>query len=232
MAGVTLNQIATEVAGEQGERKDDTSFITQCETWLKDAIIEIDSEGNFKIFKKPLSVITAVGTSLYDLPEDFRTIKFIRHPDTDEHIDYINPSTLVSYGIDLEQAGRPRNHWVTDPRVNAQNQFIQRLKLHPVPNAIFNLDGEYYFDVINLTTGSIIPLIPQAILALKSRLRMHIHESDKEWTAYNVARSQYSKDLAAFLRQETVKPHRRMKKRVSDISLGNRRPTRLRYPFE
>lgn len=234
MAGVTLNQIAVRIAGEQAEHTGDDGFITQCETWLKSAMIEIDSEGNFRIFVKDFTITTDPLnlTGLYDLPEDFRAVKYIRHINTDDEIDYINPKTLVKYGVDLEQKGPPRNHWVTEPRINASNQFVQGLKLHPIPNSAETLNGMYYYDVINLSSASFIPLSQQALLCLESRLRMFITKADKEWTAYNVERSEYSKNLAGFLRQEKNKPSRSMIARHSDLSLNSRRPSRLRYPFE
>lgn len=232
MAGITLNQIALQIVSEQGEHVGDDAFVAQCEIWLKDALIEIDSEANFKAFAKDFSIVTAVSIALYNLPEDFRAIKYLRMVDTDEEIDYINPKTLTQYGIDLEQSGRPRNHWVSDPVINVSNQFIQRVRLHPVPNGVLTINGMYYFDVINLISGSFIPLTQRAMLTLKSRLRMYIAKGDREWTAYNVERGQYAKDLAALLREETNKPSRNLTARPTDLPLRSRRPSRLRYPFE
>ena len=234
MPGVTLNQIAIRIASEQGDHSADDGFISQCETWLKDAMIEIDSAGEFKIFAKTFSITTDSSntTGLYDLPEDFRSMKYIRHIDIDSEIDYINPKALVQYGIDLEQRGTARNHWVTDPRVNIQNQFIQRVRFHPIPNNVETLDGMYYFDVINVGSDDIIPMSQRAILAIESRLRMYITKADKEWTAYNVERSEYNINLANLLREEKSKPSRNLKARTTDLPSKSRRPTRLRYPFE
>lgn len=233
MSGVTLNQIAVRISQEQGDRTGDASFISQCETWLKSAMVEIDSEANFKAFFKNLSIVTnpANLTGLYDLPEDFRSIKYLRHTDTDEPIDYENPSTLIQYNVDLEQFGRPSIHWISDPRIDV-NKFIQRVRFHPIPNETLTIDGKYYFDVINTLTNDILPLTSQAINALESRLRMYITKADREWTAYNVERSEYSKHLATLMKSEVNKPSRRMKARPTDLPSRSRRPSRLRYPFE
>lgn len=234
MAGVTLNQIAVRIASEQGEHTGDDAFITQCETWLKDAMIEIDSDGNFQIFRKPLTITTSASVTdgLYDLPEDFRTMKYLRQVLTDDPIDYINPKTLADYGMNLEQFGPPKHFWVTDPRINVNNQFIQRVKFWPIPNSTIDVDGMYYFDVINLASGSFIPLSQRAILALESRLRMYITKADKEWTAYNVERSEYARNLNAFLNEEKNKPSRNLKARYTDLPSRSRRPSRFRYPHE
>lgn len=232
--GVTLNQIAVRISQEQGDRTGDASFISQCETWLKSAMVEIDSEANFKAFFKNLTITTDPLnlTGLYDLPEDFRSIKYLRHVDTDEPIDYENPSTLIQYNVDLEQFGRPSIHWISDPTINASNQFIQRVRLHPIPNVALTIDGKYYFDVVNVDTNDTLPLTPQAINALESRLRMYIRKMDEAWTGYNVERSEYSKHLATLIKSEVNKPSRRMKARPTDLPSRSRRPSRLRYPFE
>ena len=233
MAGVTLNQIAVRISQEQGDRTGDASFVSQCETWLKSAMVEIDSEANFKAFFKNLTITTDPGntTGLYDLPEDFRSIKYLRLADTDDPIDYENPSTLIGYNVDLEQRGRPSIHWISDPRIDV-NKFIQRVRFHPIPNVVLPVDGKYYFDVINTASSDILPLTSQAINALESRLRMYIRKADENWTAYNVERSEYSKHLAILIKSEVNKPSRRMKGRVTDLPSKSRRPSRLRYPFE
>ena len=231
--GITLNQLAVRVSQEQGDRTGDASFISQCETWLKSAMVEIDSEANFKAFFKNLTIITDPlnTTGLYNLPEDFRTIKYLRHTDTEDPIDYENPSTLIGYNVDLEQRGRPSIHWVSDPLVSG-SQFIQRVRFHPIPNETLTIDGKYYFDVINVNPNDTLPLTTQAINALESRLRMYINKLDREWTAYNVERSEYTKHLANLIKSEVNKPSRRMKARPTDLPSRSRRPSRLRYPFE
>jgi len=233
MSTVTLNQLATRIINEQGNHLDDPAFVTQCETWLKAAMVEVDSEGNMKIFARNFTITTdpLVTDGLYDLPQDFRSIKYLRHINTDDEIDYTNPKTLVAYNVDLEQFGTPHKHWVTDPRIDINNDFIQRVKLWPVPNSSLTIDGQYYYDVLNVTSSDVLPLSPQAILCLESRLRMYITKAEKEWTAYNVERGEYAKNLAGLLRQETNKPSRKQIKRWSDITTRNR-PARLRYPFE
>lgn len=232
MAGITLNQLATAIAGEQGEKVGDTSYITQCETWLKEAMVEIDSEANSRAFSTTLPpIVTVAGQSRYDLPENYRSIKYLRFVDTDDPIEYCNPRTLANYGVDFEQQGRPRWHWISDPIVNGSNQFIQRLSLQPVPNGVFTIDGMYFFDVINIGSSTILPLTQQAIIALKSRLRMEMHKNDKDWDSYNAERGQYSRNLALFLKSEANKPSRAMKKRYSDMPRRGR-PSRLRYPHE
>lgn len=234
MAGVTLNQIAVRISQEQGDRTGDASFISQCETWLKSAMIEIDSEANFKAFFKNLTITTnpSVTNGLYDLPEDFRAMKYLRHPDNDDPIDYENPSTLVGYNVDFEQFGRPHTHWISDPYIDGSNRFIQRVRFLPIPNTVMTIDGKYYFDVLNVNTNDFLPLTQQAINALESRLRMYITKADREWTAYNVERSEYSKHLANLIKSEVNKPSRRMKARPTDLPSRSRRPSRFRYPHE
>ncbi len=234
MSGVTLNQIATRIAGEQGERRDDTSFITQCETWLKSAMIEIDSSGNFQVFRKNLTITTdPLNTQgLYELPEDFRTFKYLREVLTDNPIEYIDPKVLADYNLDFEQFGPPRNYWITDPTVNGSNQFIQRLQFFPIPNEALTVDGMYYFDIINTGSDDILPLTQRAIIALEHRLRMYIRDADKEWTAYNVSRGEYGRALALVLMEEKNKPSRNLRARNTDLPFRSRRPRRFRYPFE
>lgn len=234
MAGISLNQIATRIAGEQGERKDDTSFIAQCETWLKSAMIEIDSSGNFQVFRKNLTITTdPLNTQgLYTLPEDFRTMKYLREVITDNPIEYIDPKILSDYNLDMEQFGTPRQFWITDPVINLSDQYIQRIKFFPIPNEVLTIDGMYYFDIINTASDDILLLTQRVILALESRLRMYITKMDKEWTAYNVERSEYSRNLELVKMEEKSKPSRNLRAKNTDIPRKSRRPSRFRYPFE
>jgi hypothetical protein len=232
MAGVTLNQIAVRIATEQGDKVGDDGFITQCEQWLREAMIEIDSQANSRAFSTTLPPITtSAGVSRYSLPENYRAIKYLRFVDTDDPIEYCNPRTLANYGVDFEQQGRPRWHWVSDPVLGGSNEFIQKVTFQPIPNGTFTIDGMYFFDIINIDSDDFLPLTQQAILAISSRLRMEIHKNDKEWDAYNAERGQFSINLASFLKLETNKPARGLKAKIRDLPRMGR-PPRLRYPFE
>lgn len=232
MPSLTLNQLASQLVLEQGEKRDDNGFISQMEIWIKDSIIEIDSLSQFKIFWKEFSFNTNTDQAIYDLPEDFKHVKYMRLVDTDDEINYINPKTLARYNIDLEQkSNRPFYYWVFDAQVQGVN-VIKKLRVHPIPTGVISINMPYYFDITSLISSSVLPLSQQCLLALKSRVRMQMHKLDKEWDAFNAERSQYAIDIQNLISLEKSPPSRILINRPTDLPRRSSRPYRLRYPWE
>lgn len=232
MATLTLNQLASELAQEQGEKVDDSSYINQLEKWIRDAITEISVRSKFKIFWKEFTFSTVIGVSFYSIPKEFRDFKYVRFTDNDDEIEAINPKRLSEYGLDLEQKSRPRFYWISDPQVDGSSNFVQRIRLHPIPNAVLQINAPFYFHPVDLVTSSIIPLSEEALLVIKSRIRMQMHKLDKEWDAFNAERAQYAQDLTSLVEQERTPASKNLTAQPTDLPRRTSRPYRLRYPFE
>lgn len=228
---MTLNQLASELIQEQSEKIGDTAYLTQLEKWAKDAITEISVRTKFKFFWKDHTITTVVGTSSYDLPKEFRDFKFVRHTDNDDEIDYINPRRLVNFGLDLERQERPRYWWISDATVDATD-LIQKVRFNPTPNAIFSINAPFYFHPVNLISGSVLPVTEEAILVIKSRVRMQVYKNDSRLDLFNIERGQFSSDLSNLITQERTISARTLVNQQTDLPRRTGRPYRLRYPFE
>lgn len=229
--GLTVNQLAIQLLGEQAEKKDDNDYVAQLEIWIKDAITEISSRTKFKFFWKENIITTVIGISSYSLPKEFRDFKYVRHIDNDQIIEYINPRRLADYGLDLELRGKPRYWWISDPTTTSTD-FIQKIRLHPIPNAIYSINAPIYYHPVDLISTSVIPVSEEGLLAVKSRVRMWMHKQDKQLELYNIERSQYNQDLASLIDQEKTISGRILINRQTDLPRRSGRPYRLRYPFE
>lgn len=228
---MTLSQLATQLLQEQGEKIGDTDYAAQLEIWARDAITELSIKTKFRMFWKQYSFNTVVGVSQYSLPAEFRDFKYVRFTDNDREIDQINPRRLVGYDLDLERTDRPMYWWMSDAATDS-TELIQKIVLNPIPEAIYSINAPYYYHPTGLVSASVIPITEEALLVIKSRIRMQIHKVDKDWDSHNAERTQYNTDLQALIENERKPPARVLVAQPTDLPRRTGRPYRLRYPFE
>lgn len=230
---MTLNALALLISAEHGERAGDTAFITQLENWIKDDLIKISLNSKFKGLFKELTIVTAAATPTYDLPVDFKNFKYIRVPDGDHDIEYLTPRRLSKFNFDLEQTGSPpRFAWIVNSGIVA-TVFRYKLRLHPIPNSIMNINAPYHFYPSGLLSASDIPVNDELVLLLKSRLSMRIHRLDLDWDSFNSHRAEYNEDMKNIIKQENKPSSRDLVKTTSDLPRRTGRGRgRFRFPFE
>lgn len=230
---MTLNALALALVAEHGERQGDTAFVTQLETWIKDDLIKISLNAKFKSLFKDLTIITVVNQPGYDLPADFKNFKYLRVPDGDHDIEYLSPRKLAKFNFDLEQKGSPpRFAWIVNSGV-VGGVFKYKVRFHPIPNVILNVDAPYHFYPSGLVSASDIPVNDELLLLLKSRLNMRIHRLDLDWDSFNSHRAEYVEDMRNIIKQETKPSARDLVKTTSDLPRRTGRGRgRFRFPFE
>lgn len=228
---MTVNDLALLLQNEYSEKLGDTGYTTQLENWIIESIIQLSLITKLNIFYKSTPLNTVATNSTYELPVELRDIKDIRIIATDDKIDYENPKILSEYGFDLEQAGKPRYWWYQDAAV-VSNDYIKKIVFTPIPNAIYSLSITYYYHPSGLVSGSVLPLSEEALLVVKSDVRMKHFQYNKDFASMNVERSNYRDRLSALITQERTPSGRRLIAVQTDRPARHRRPSRLRYPFE
>jgi hypothetical protein len=230
---MTLNQLASEIALEQGERVGDAAFVTQLETWIKDDLLKINLKSRFRVLWKTFSFPTQVNVPDYPLPLDFKDPKYVRIIESDQPIEFLTPIKLTKFNFDLEQKGNPKFCWFQNPAIVSTN-FTKKLRLHPIPNSIVNVElPYYYYPQKGLTSNTDIPITDELFMILKHRVRMRVHLIDREFDLYGIEKAEYRESLADYIVQDRTTPSRDLVKGQSDLPKRAQRPTgRFRYPFE
>lgn len=230
---MTLNQLAAEIALEQGERTGDAAFVSQLETWIKDDLIKINLKSRFRVLWKTFSFPTQANVPDYALPADFKDPKYVRIIESDQPIEFLSPIRLTKFNFDLEQKGNPQYCWFQNATVVA-TVFTKKLRLHPIPNSVVNIElPYYYYPQKGLTSNTDIPVTDEIFLALKNRIRMRIHIIDRDLDLYAIERSEFNDSMNDYIKQDRTTPSRDLVRGQSDLPKRAQRPTgRFRYPFE
>lgn len=215
---MTLNDFAKLMAREHSEAIDDSDYIELVENWTVDALAEMADASEWRFFQTQSVITTIIGTPQYDLPTGVNQVRSFRMPDVDEEIVYKNVQTLITLAQDLEQTSRPR-FWYYANAGESGSDIIYRVNFWPVPDAIYNIVGEFRFDPTTITGSSFqLPIQGYLQLLLKDRVRSYMLADDKDYDGSDRAYQRFLKNLEMAVRRENSKINNRQRFQPRDIS--------------
>jgi hypothetical protein len=226
---VTVNDLAQNLMREQDEATDNTEMVDTVESWISDAVDELASACDWRIFKVIFPLSTVASQPDYELDAQYNDIRSIRFVDTDETIDYIDEPRLYHVSTDIEETGKPRVWFFNsaDDDVGQQPQFV--ITLNPIPDAIYSLQVSAQKHPLIAPIGSTtdIPLRQEMLLAVKNRVRAYILASDKDYEGSTTHLQMFYKQVDDMIKKESTRPAaRHVRLQVTDIvgNTGRRHP--------
>lgn len=213
---MTVDALATSLLREQDEASDNAEMVTQCIDWISDAVDELSSACDWKIFKVIFPLNTAVATPTYSLHASVNDIRDIRFVDTDEPITYVDEPRLFGIAANLEEEGKPRNWFIDSQDDDASTaipaQPVIKIRFHPIPDAIYPLmvSAQRHPIITPLVTTDAIPLRQEMLLAVKHRVRAYILANDKDYEGMNTYLQMWYDLVNKMIADETSKPGARM----------------------
>jgi hypothetical protein len=225
---MTVSDLALTLMAEQDEASDNTDFKTVVESWISDAVDELLSATDWRIFKTIFTLNTVASQANYELTQDVMDIRNIRFTDTDETIDYIDEPRLYHVSSDLEEEGKPRVWFFNNADDDAaeQPQFV--ITFVPIPDAIYELQiTAQKHIIVPLVSANEIPLRQEMLLAVKNRVRAYILASDKDYEGSTTYLQMFYKQVDDMIKKESTRPAaRHIRLQVTDIvgNTGRRSP--------
>src|SRR5262245_28574735 len=152
----TVNSIAVDLMVERGDQTDDAGQVTVVEKRINDAMDEVAAITGWNVFKARTTIPTVIGQAQYTLPAGAREIIQARYLDTGEPLPMATTQELARMGAKLEDSGRARV-WIEDGLTPSGANQLYRIRLAPVPNAIANIEYEYFYNPSDVASASHLP---------------------------------------------------------------------------
>lgn len=221
MALLTVNALALKILTEQDEATDNSEMVSLVETWIDDAVDEIASAYDWKIFKQLDTLATVASQQRYALNENVIDVRGIRFVDTDEPIDYCDEMSLFNTAQDFENEGKPRYWFFMEPTTGT-DEIIKNIGFLPIPDAIYNLivNVQVHPTTTALATGSNVPFRKEMILAIKHRVRAYILMNDKDYEGAQQYLQMFYNKLNEMIAKENRSPAAQIL-RLQPRDLGN-----------
>ncbi len=187
-----------------GESTDDSGFVTKIELRVNEALDEIAISTNWNTFHTRSTIPTVAAQAQYNLPAGAREIIQLRYLDTGEPIPLMTIQEAARRGIKLEDPGRARI-WLEDGNVVSGANVLLRIRLAPVPDAIVNIEAQYYYHPSDVASASHLPIQDQFIVLVKDRVRVYMLENDQKYDAAQLAQRRYELNLDKLVKREQRK---------------------------
>lgn len=127
------------------------NYRTRVKQWLNDAQARIASELDLRIFEATSAANTVSGTAAYNLPADFRRLRYV----------YYDPSATAD-NVALEPLDGPEDYDALPTQSGTPTSFTVKnsnIVLWPTPNAVVSLVIAYYRDPATLSLDAAVPEI-------------------------------------------------------------------------
>ena len=230
MALLTVNALALVLMREMDEATDNTELVSVVESWIDDAVDEIASAYDWKIFKQIDTLSTVASQSTYALSENVIDVRGIRFVDTDEPVDYSDEQNLFGVAEDLENLGKPR-WWFYADTSTGTDEVVKNIRFSPIPDAIYSLtlSVQVHPSTTALITSSNIPFRKETILAIKNRVRAYKLMDDKDYEGATAYLQMFYKKLDDMIAKESKSPSAQiLRMQPRDLhNQGDRRFARL-----
>ena len=222
---MTATDLATILMREMDESTDDDEMLTTVIGWISDALDEVSSACDWRIFKSIFPFSTQINVPTYDLDASLIDIRSIRFVDTDEPIHYKDDPRLHSMSINLEEVGKPRDWFFDsqddDPATPISAQPVIKIRFFPIPDAIYDLtiSAQKHPIITPLTALQSIPLRQEMLLAVKDKVRYYICMDDKDYEGADRYKRDFDNRLLDMVAKEESKPGaRELRMQVTDIA--------------
>jgi hypothetical protein len=218
----TVNSIALSLIQEMEESTDDAGFVAKIEARVNEALDEIAVATNWNVFHTRTTIPTVIAQAQYNLPAGAREIIQLRYLDTGEPIPLMTIQEAARRGIKLEDSGRARA-WLEDGNVVSGSDVLYRIRLAPVPDAVVNVECEYYYHPSDVASASVMPVQDQLIVLVKDRVRAYMLEGDQKYDAADRAQRRYEQNLTFLVKREMRKVAQKTVLKQTDLANIQRR---------
>jgi hypothetical protein len=225
---MTINQLALALVKEQDESSDNTEFVSLVEDWIRDAIDEVSSVYEWRLFRKTVNIITIASQSEYDLPVGIREIRGIRHTIGDDPVEYVDAPRLYGVAEDLENLGKPLNWYWGNSTLEGTGVSLT-IRFDPVPDDAYSLDVQVIFMPLEAPIPvQFIPFQNDIILCIKHRARAYILANDKDYDGAQMYLQMFFNKISELIGKETSPSASNIRLQPRDISKqGSPRYARL-----
>lgn len=222
---MTATDLATILMREMDESTDDVEMLTTVIGWISDALDEVSSACDWRIFKSIFPFSTQPNVATYSLDASLIDIRSIRFVDTDEPIHYKDDPRLHAMSMNLEEVGKPRDWFFDsqddDPATAIPAQPIIKIRFFPIPDDFYSItiSAQKHPIVTPLTALQAIPLRQEMLLAVKDKVRWHIAMDDKDYEGADRYGLAFVNRLADMVAKEESKPGaRELRMQVTDVA--------------
>jgi hypothetical protein len=202
----TVNALATGLLLEAGEATDDPGLVTLTEGFVISALDEIAIATNWNSFKTRSTFNTEIDEDRYRLPAGGREIIQLRYTDNGQPIRLLTVQEAARRSYKLEDPGRACE-WLEDGTFvdTDAGTVLYQFRLAPVPNAVLEIEVEYYYHPSGVVSASTLPVQDQFLTAVKDRTRGYLLERQNKYQAATLRQRSFEKNLATLVKQETRK---------------------------
>lgn len=214
----TMNSIAIDLMTERGDQTDDAGQVTVVEKRINDAMDEVAAVTGWDIFKTRDTFNTAAGTAQYNMPAGLREIIQLRYTADGEPITMLTTQEAARRGIRLEESGKAQA-WLQDGYVQSGSDRLFRIRLWPVPNAILEVEREYYYNPSDVASASHLPVQDNIIVAIKHHVRAAMSVNDERFEEATYHRTKFDQILGRLIKQEHSKVAQKIV--LAEVDLAN-----------
>lgn len=222
----TINVLAKDMMKELGvpvDEVNDPGTIALYESFCNDALGEIALRGNWRFFQLTSLLNTVAGTAIYNLPVNVREIRQIRFTGTNEPVEFRTAPFLSVLGTDLELQGKPR-FWLAEDATVSGSDTIYRIRLYPVPSAVYELQIFSLYHPADVASASQLPVQGHFVELIKDRVRAFHLARHEKWDGAALAYNRFRENLQVVINKEQRKFAARTRLKVRDIGRSDGEP--------
>jgi hypothetical protein len=208
---MTKTELAQELAIEAGEQFDDIDVKSQFEEWVQQAVDAVYAVSPWFFRNSEETVVTVASTKTYTLAATTARVRDMAIGTT--HIPYAPVERLIARGKSLSLTGQPE-FWYFDG-VDGSNQL--KISFQPVPNSVYNVTVHGVMRPADLSSSSTIPLPKEYLNAVRSKIRMLLAMSDKDYNAAGIFEQSFQQQVGLLAEQFAgmVRPPSRLRAKAA-----------------